>query len=259
MPRPNVHVLRLIPKPTRSHSPPPMFWLLCVWFTLLSSLFTFIAVLCLYIDLVTTFYHVTPEVNLEGIARNGLQPNSSGEGISGLRKDQFFMEDSKGKVFMTSQWFTAKRYVEHFQGLLEKKEKKDGTIDPRAFPAVLKIELRLSEQKGVIFKDETDKPPDGKDGKPIPVPGGSYFMTTGIPPSKISVALHLYPTTEQVWKSYEANPIWQWTAITTLKFHDNQVYGRMLPVIPDLPKEGMNTNMVFPTALEVIAPLLDKK
>lgn len=95
-----------------------------------------------------------PKKNLKSIAEKGLQPSSRGEGISALKGETFFMEDSKGKVFLTNQWFTVKRYVEHFQALLEKERKE--TVEPQMFPSVLKVDLTLEQQKGAIFKDETD-------------------------------------------------------------------------------------------------------
>ena len=70
------------------------------------------ALLCFFLlDVIVTFYHVTSEGNLESIAREGLQPSSRGKGISALKEETFFMDNSKGKVFLTTQWFTVKRYV----------------------------------------------------------------------------------------------------------------------------------------------------
>ena len=114
---------------------------------------------------------------MESIAREGLQPSSRGKGISALKEETFFMDDSKGKVFLTTQWFTVKR---HFQALLEQKENR---VEPQMFPSVLKVDLSLKQQKGVIFKDKTDQPPLGSNGKPISVPGGSYYLTKGVPAS----------------------------------------------------------------------------
>ena len=195
-----------------------------------------------------------PKKNLKSIAEKGLQPSSRGEGISALKGETFFMEDSKGKVFLTNQWFTVKRYVEHFQALLEKKERKE-TVEPQMFPSVLKVDLTLEQQKGAIFKDETDQPPLGKDGKPIPVPGGSYYLTKGVPASQIAIALHVYPADERLYKQYQENPSWKWVPVTVLTFSGDQIKKgdqRMMPIIPDLPKEGLNTNAVFPTAAEVM-------
>ena len=209
--------------------------------------------LCFFLlDVIVTFYHVTPEGNLESIVREGLQPSSRGKGISALKEEMFFVDDSKGKVFLTTQWFTVKRYIEHFQALLEQKEKR---VEPQMFPSVLKVDLSLEQQKGVIFKDETDQPPLGRDGKPISVPGGSYYLTKGVPASQIAIALHVYPTDERLYKRYQENPSWKWVPITELTFSSNQIKKadqRMMPIIPDLPTEGVNTNAVFPTAAEVM-------
>ena len=204
------------------------------------------------LDVIVTFYHVTPEGNLESIAREGLQTISRGKGISALKEETFFKDDSKGKVFLTTQWFTVKRYIEHFQALLEQKEKR---VEPQMFSSVLKVDLSLEQQKGVIFKDETDQPPLGRDGKPISVPGGSYYLTKGVPASQIAIALHVYPSDERLCKQYQENPSWQWVPITELTFSSNQIKKadqRMMPIIPDLPTEGVNTNAVFPTAAEVM-------
>ena len=206
------------------------------------------------LDVIVTFYHVTPEKNLKSIAEKGLQPSSRGEGISALKGETFFMEDSKGKVFLTNQWFTVKRYAEHFQTLLEKKERKE-TVEPQMFPSVLKVDLTLEQRKGAIFKDETDQPPLGKDGKPIPVPGGSYYLTKRVPTSQIAIALHVYPADKRLYKQYQENPSWKWVPVTELTFSGDQIKKadqRMMPIIPDLPKEGLNTNAVFPTAKEVM-------
>ena len=192
---------------------------------------------------------------MQGLSQKGLQPDSPGKGISALKGGEFFMRDSKGKVFLTSEWFTVKRYVEHFEILLNKKDEKGETVEPNMFPCVLKIDLRLSQQKGFIFRDETDKPPIGKDGKPIPVPGGSYYMTKGVPASQIAVALHLYPTNLSESQKYYDHPDWHWTPITTLTFEGNRITTagkHMMPIIPDLPREGMDTHVAFPTAAEVI-------
>ena len=199
--------------------------------------------------MIITYYHVTPEKNLKSIAEKGLQPSSRGEGISALEGSTFFMEDSKGKVFLTNQWFTVKRYAEHFQALLEQKEEKEKVV-PQMFPSVLKVDLTLEQQKGAIFKDETDL---GKD--PIPVPGGSYYLTKGVPASQIAIALHVYPADERLYKHYQENPSWKWVPVTELTFSGDQIKKtdqRMMPIIPDLPKEGLNTNAVFPTAKEVM-------
>ena len=160
--------------------------------------------LCFFLlDVIVTFYHVTPEGNLESIAREGLQPSSRGKGISALKEETFFVDDSKGKVFLTTQWFTVKRYIEHFQALLEQKEKR---VEPQMFPSVLKVDLSLEQHKGVIFKDETDQPPLGRDGKPISVPGGSYYLTKGVPASQVAIALHVYPSDERLCQQYQENP-----------------------------------------------------
>ena len=205
--------------------------------------------------MIVTFYHVTREKNLKSIAEKGLQPSSRGEGISALIGKTFFMEDSKGKVFLTSQWFTVTRYVDHFRVLLEEKEDRMETLEPQMFPSVLKVDLTLEQQKGVIFKDETDQPLLGKDGKPVPVPGGSYYLTKGVPASQIAIALHVYPADKKLCKQYWENPSWQWVPITELTFSGDQIKKadqRMMHSIPDLPKEGLNTNAVFPTAAEVM-------
>ena len=77
----------------------------------------------------------------------------------------------------------------------------------------------------------------------------------GVPASQIAIALHVYPADDRLYKQYQENPSWKWVPVTELTFSGDQIKKadqRMMPIIPDLPKEGLNTNAVFPTAKEVM-------
>lgn len=119
----------------------------------------------------SVFYHITRQCHLKSIADAGLQPSFGGGsgGISALHGSTQFLENSAGKIHLTSSYPTAKRYVDHYFKLLEKR----GCVSTDQCPAILKINLPSS----VSLQDDPDETEFG------------FTLTTSIIPESIEVAM----------------------------------------------------------------------
>ena len=112
-------------------------------------------------DIFVRLFHVTFKANLEGIIEEGgLIPGGNQDGLSktiGSKKSDSdspnpFVEDSKDKIFVSTQWAGTVRYIDH----LSVRDELD------KLPVILKISIPLDDFKDFdMFKDETDIPSAG--------------------------------------------------------------------------------------------------
>jgi hypothetical protein len=156
----------------------------------------------------STFYHVTKQINIDGIARNGLDPRRGGSptGMAAARPHQRFRQNSIDKIHLTASWATAMRYVKHSYLILNRNK----ITNPNQCPAILKIWLPNLEKQSL--KEDPDDC------------GLAYFLTTPILPSCIQVAM-AEPSNDESFQ--QGNDI-KWIPLSRLK-----MLSGLLPSYPD--------------------------
>jgi hypothetical protein len=97
-------------------------------------------------------YHSTPEKHLKSISKTGLNPNFGGEnsGMSSLKRDRLFIDNSRGFVHATASLKTAVRYSAHRTSLLEKSD--NAPLQREEYPTILRFPLNTN----LVLQDDND-------------------------------------------------------------------------------------------------------
>lgn len=172
-----------------------------------------------------TFYHVTMQQNLPGIAAHGLNPFQGGS-TTGMAINvgvPEFVQQSRGRVYLTASWVTVKFYLNlSFQRLQDR-----GILRHNQYPAVLRIRLPDSVRR--TLREDPDS------GARL-----SYFLTEPVLSSCIDVAVSLSDATQLSiagrtldgeivgWAEFVTSDAVQWVPLPLLPSR----YGRLTRYYP---------------------------
>ena len=192
-----------------------------------------------------TFYHVTFQGNLKGIQNaNALltigDPNNIG--LINSVENQGYLEDSEGRVFATTAWFTVVCYIND----IKERAERMGNESILKFLVVLKITIPL-----VDFNVLYSRKPEPRT-RPInlaelscvngePNSGSSHYFISSYEPAislqYLSIAVsRIYRLDRNRQGEYQFGRNWWWMSLSDFDFQEG-----IYPVVPDAPCPRTNT------------------
>ena len=185
-----------------------------------------------------TFYHVTFQGNLKNIKNTGGLVTSGDHNNIGLGDtvgNQGYLEDSEGRVFATTEWFTVVKYINN----IKERAETVGNEGILKYLVVLKIKIPLVDFNVLFIRkpsQNTSQPNfDEQSFSNGGSSAGSYFFTSNFEPSialqYLSIAVsRIYKLDTNNRGEYQFGKNWWWMSLIDFDFQEG-----IYPVVPDVP------------------------